>query len=415
MQLSEIGSVKTSLKLKKVIILILVFSLCFSFLIETRAHFLTAQAYQEMKPVVYGKGCYSCFVTYFEDLRITLGQIGIIDIEAHYLGNDPQAASDLEQLQRGLNVPDNLKGNIAVSLNGKFLFEGSVPTKIIVDFLVNHTSEYNTLVIFRDELKDLYRIMDEYGHIRECNIQNSISECALEPEPASLVSLIFLVAFSGLVDGINPCAFSVLLFFIGILLTASKSNPNQQLRRNILMIGAVYILAVFLIYLAIGLSLTKIIGFTTFPYLFAKAGAVLMIFLGLVDIKDYFWHSQSFSWRILESRWKNIGFWMNKLTLPATFLAGLMVGFFEFPCTGGIYVGIISLLAAKTTFFEGFTYLILYNFTFILPLLVILALASNKRVEKVSLTTRKDSRIMRLLTGLIMFALGIFLLFQKFI
>jgi len=89
-----------------------------------------------------------------------------------------------------------------------------------------------------------------------------------------------------------------------------------------------------------------------------------------------------------------------------------MVGLFEFPCTGGIYISILGFLASKMNFFEGVIYLFIYNIMFILPLVVILAIVSNKKIMRFSLTKwqMKEQKTMKLISGLVMISLGIFLL-----
>jgi cytochrome c-type biogenesis protein len=48
------------------------------------------------------------------------------------------------------------------------------------------------------------------------------------------------------------------------------------------------------------------------------------------------------------------------------------------PCSGAVYLGVLSLLALQPTAMLGYGYLLLYNIVFILPLIVILILASAK-------------------------------------
>jgi cytochrome c biogenesis protein CcdA len=59
---------------------------------------------------------------------------------------------------------------------------------------------------------------------------------------------------------------------------------------------------------------------------------------------------------------------------------GFLVGLCTFPCSGGIYIAIIGLLASQTTYLRGVSYLGLYNLAFIAPLLIILAGVGNQRV-----------------------------------
>ena len=55
-------------------------------------------------------------------------------------------------------------------------------------------------------------------------------------------------------DGINPCAFGVLLFFIAFLYTLKRTKGN------ILKIGVVYISMIYLAYLLIGLGIMQAIA-----------------------------------------------------------------------------------------------------------------------------------------------------------
>ena len=66
-----------------------------------------------------------------------------------------------------------------------------------------------------------------------------------------------------------------------------------------------------------------------------------------------------------------------KNTYPMAFLLGLMVSLFEFPCSGGVYIGIMFLLTSNTSLYEGAMYLILYNLMYIAPLFIVLLVGSN--------------------------------------
>jgi cytochrome c biogenesis protein CcdA len=60
---------------------------------------------------------------------------------------------------------------------------------------------------------------------------------------------------------------------------------------------------------------------------------------------------------------------------------------------------------------SGLSYLLLYNFVFVLPLIVILFLATQKEIaEKMGEWQRKQAKAMRLWTGAVMVGLGIIIL-----
>jgi len=71
---------------------------------------------------------------------------------------------------------------------------------------------------------------------------------------------------------------------------------------------------------------------------------------------------------------------MKKSTYPSMFVLGILVGLFEFPCTGGPYLTILSLLHDKASFNSGLLYLLYYNIIFVSPLIIILIMANTKLV-----------------------------------
>lgn len=229
-------------------------------------------------------------------------------------------------------------------------------------------------------------------------------------------SVLALIVVSGLLDGINPCAFAVLLFFTAFLFITSRASLEQT-KRRLLLVGLVYITGVYLAYLMVGLGIIKTITITPFPHLVGKIGSLLVILLGVINVKDYFWPGRGFSLGMSPSQWKVTREWMRKSTVLSSFVMGLLVSIFEFPCTGGIYVAILGMLAQQTTFTQGFVYLLIYNVAFILPLVVLLAFVSRRRVIEFSLEKwqQRRGKHIRLLLGLVMVILGVSLLFFGFV
>ena len=103
---------------------------------------------------------------------------------------------------------------------------------------------------------------------------------------------------------------------------------------------------------------------------------------------------------------------MEKGSIPTAFLLGGLVGLCEFPCTGGPYLMVLGLLHDQATYLKGLGYLILYNLIFVLPLALILLIASNKALlDKVQSWQREKRMGMRLGGGIAMIALGIIIFF----
>lgn len=97
---------------------------------------------------------------------------------------------------------------------------------------------------------------------------------------------------------------------------------------------------------------------------------------------------------------------------PLVFLAGFLTGLCTLPCSGSIYLAVISLLAAETGYLEGLLYLAVYNLAYISPLVIILALYSNRRL--LGRVSRIRRRAVRALASLATLALGSFLAFLSF-
>ena len=74
---------------------------------------------------------------------------------------------------------------------------------------------------------------------------------------------------------------------------------------------------------------------------------------------------------------------------------------------GGVYVRVLGLLHDSQSYWRGVGYLLLYNLIFILPLAVILLLASEKTlVDKVRTFQKTNNRNMKLIAGFIMIILA---------
>ncbi|MBI5465558.1 hypothetical protein HY946_03020 [Candidatus Gottesmanbacteria bacterium] len=210
-----------------------------------------------------------------------------------------------------------------------------------------------------------------------------------------------LVAITGFLDGIHPCAIAILIFFVAFLLTLQRSF------KNIFFLGLVYILVIFLIYLAIGVGLFSGIMLFGQHHFFAKLGAWFLIILGLWNLKDFFFPQLPGHLRLPHASREKINELLKKASLPTVIVAAFLVGLCSIPCSGGIYAAITAFLAAKTTYWTGFAYLLLYNLMFVAPLLIILILAANPlTLVKMGEFQAKNSRLYRLIMGILMIGLG---------
>jgi cytochrome c biogenesis protein CcdA len=122
-------------------------------------------------------------------------------------------------------------------------------------------------------------------------------------------------------------------------------------------------------------------------------------------------NKEGFILAIPESRKGVIEKYIREASVPAAFILGVLVGIFELPCTGGIYLAILGLMSKTVTFSEGLPYLILYNFIFVLPLIAILLIVSfGLSPETVNSWRVENRRGLRLGIGLAMIAIGLVML-----
>lgn len=211
-----------------------------------------------------------------------------------------------------------------------------------------------------------------------------------------------LVLATALLDSFNPCAISVLLLTIAFLFSLGR------LRGDILKVGLVYVFGIFLVYLLIGLGILRVLTLFNVPNFVGKVGAALIIVLGLVSVLNALFPRFPIKLKIPDSAHGGIAKLMEKASLPAALGLGVLVGISQFPCTGGPYLMILGLLHDSHTAFSGFGYLVLYNLIFVLPLAVVLLIASNEKfLAKVQAWKKGSTRGMHLWGGLGMVLLGL--------
>jgi cytochrome c biogenesis protein CcdA len=249
-------------------------------------------------------------------------------------------------------------------------------------------------------------IIAEKERIASCT--STTPDTVTAPDPTCATSTLQLtipmVLASALIDSINPCAFSVLIFLL-ITIVAIEN------RRRIMMVGGVYITAVFIFYLLSGAGLFSVVHFSGFSAALSLLGAIVAIVLGLVNVIDVLRNKDEFILGIPASKKDLIERYISTASLPAAFALGILVGIFELPCTGGVYLAILGLMSRNYSLMEGLPYLVLYNLVFVMPLVLILVLvAYGISPERTNEWRIRHRRTLRLIVGLAMIAIGVIIL-----
>lgn len=225
-----------------------------------------------------------------------------------------------------------------------------------------------------------------------------------------------IVIVAAAVDSINPCVFGVLIFLIAFMTRLFKS-PNKML-----LMGLLYSAVVYLTYLLLGFGILKVAVNPAIAGFFYWIAALVAIFAGLLEIKDYFWYGRGFSLQMIPGGAERIKLYTSQLEkaehrhplmlILTTILLGILVVMIELPCTGAPYLAILGLLS-KGDFSAAVPMLLLYNLIFILPLFIIIGIAyfgtSSDRLE----AWRKEHRgLMRLGIGILLLSLGFYMLYS---
>jgi hypothetical protein len=94
-------------------------------------------------------------------------------------------------------------------------------------------------------------------------------------------------------------------------------------------------------------------------------------------------------------------------------MTGVLISTLEFLCTGQIYLPTIIVVASTVPEFQGQA-LLLYNLMFILPLVIIFTLVYfGMRSEQLQDVLDKNRALFKLLTTIVFFVLGIFLVWYS--
>ncbi|MGA2547312.1 MAG: DUF1573 domain-containing protein [Rectinemataceae bacterium] len=245
----------------------------------------------------------------------------------------------------------------------------------------------------REELPGLLAIAKDSADATAAKSGGTMSPGATTAHPSMDANrfAILPVMAAGLIDGINPCAFTTLIFLLASLALAGRG------RREVLVIGALFSLSVFLTYLGVGLGLFAALraasavavvsliirwvvfavlvvfaALSVFDYTRIRAGAASEMLLQLPN---------SFKLKIHES----IRTRAKTAALAGSSLAmGFLVSIFEFACTAQVYLPTLAYLARVRKRADALGLLLVYNLCFIAPLLIVFAASylgvSSKRI-----------------------------------
>jgi cytochrome c biogenesis protein CcdA len=226
---------------------------------------------------------------------------------------------------------------------------------------------------------------------------------------------------AGLLDGLNPCAFTTIIFLLSYLAYQGHS------RRQILAVGAVFTAAVFVTYYLVGLGFLLVILELSF-YSWLSEGiywltAGFAFVIGALSIRDGI---KAYQGRLGESALQLPAFLKKRIHktihrgasvrrgLLAAAAAGFAVSLLELACTGQVYGPTLIVLSRVPGYaWSARFYLLLYNLMFVLPLVVVFALAYfGLTSEKLTRFFRRHAALVRFLTAGLFFFFFAFMVIQ---
>ena len=230
---------------------------------------------------------------------------------------------------------------------------------------------------------------------------------ALDPAGLSLPALTLVLA--GL-DAFNPCAFFVLLFLLSMM-------AHQKSRMRMRVIGGVFVAVSGLMYFAFMAAWLNVFQlFGNLVWVTLAAGG-LAVFVGAVNVKDFFLFEKGLTLSIPESRKPAIFARTRRIlgaeNLPAMIAAtaflAIAANFYELLCTAGfpmVYTRVLTLAELSPAARHG--YLAVYCLIYVVPLTAIVAVfAGTLGARKL---TEREGRLLKLLSGVMMLELGALLL-----
>lgn len=190
---------------------------------------------------------------------------------------------------------------------------------------------------------------------------------------------------SGVADGLNPCAFALLVLFATYTITLANSvtsdgSPTVEARRRLLGAGSLYVGAVWITYFIVGLGLLSFLGWLGQDHLVARVAAVIALGMAIWMLKDVLLPGVGPSMMAPAGTHGRMHKAIERGGLAGMLIAGVLVGICTVPCSGAIYLAIVAVLTASGGGLTGLALLALYNIAFIAPLVVLLLAVSNRRV-----------------------------------
>lgn len=195
-----------------------------------------------------------------------------------------------------------------------------------------------------------------------------------------------LAGTAGFADGLNPCAITTLLLFLGALMAvierASRAGEIRRAKLYVLSVAGAYIAGIFLLYFVLGAGFIEVTSLRVFgnTHVFTRIAAFLAVLLGLAMIWEAV--NPNSPLRIgMPASWHGLARkWGRKTTVAAAFVGGVLIGTCTIPCGGAMYLAVAALIGSLPSKTYAYSLLLTYNLAFVLPLVLLVAVSGSRTV-----------------------------------
>ncbi len=257
-----------------------------------------------------------------------------------------------------------------------------------------------------------------YSHAYGDSTIDTMNAAAMIKDRMKTWSFIGLFAI-GFVDGVNPCAIASMIFLISFLGTQNRR------RKDVLKIGLAFTGVTFLTYFLLGLGAFRILSLMDKFYWFSLAirvvavsVAVWVALLSIWDAVHYYRTKDTSEMKVQLPKSVKLlihsvirgNLSTNKIVVGAI-ATGFLVTLLEGACTAKIYLPTIMAMTHTFGFrLVGWVLLVIYNFLFVLPLLIVLtATAYGLKWKRLSSFQQRHMVLTKMLLALVMFGLAAFI------
>lgn len=354
--------------LKKSLLLICLLGIISNFCIN-----LDVYANEKKVDLVYfsSSTCGSCVEVneILENIKTKYKNVNIIKYDISDLNN----IALLNEYCKKYKVESEKKGSVPVVIvRDKYLY-GVDEIKEKINSIIKNDINTSTILI-------KYSDVNENSFENQNNIFNSLG----------MIKVFFLA----LINGVNPCSVSMLLFLIMLL------SNNIKIIKKVTFGFCIGKILTFILLGSICFDLINKIYSSDIIMLLNILFSLIFLYLSVINFVDYFNIKKSTNGKIraqLPTTFRKFNhnimvkfsqkFINSKFILLLSMVLGVLIGCSEFLCSGQIYLSVIVTVIQTDAhnIMEGMLYLIIYSFSYSIPLIsIIYFIAKGKEVFKVS-------------------------------